>query len=48
MVLVTVMSDKMDAIQHTLAFLIGGLIVGTTDRSVKMERSRRPLLAQAR
>jgi hypothetical protein len=48
MVLVTVMSDKMDAIQHILAFLIGGLIAGTADRSIKLERSRRPLLVQVR
>jgi hypothetical protein len=45
MVLVTVMSDQMDAIQHILAFLIAALIVGTAGRSVKLERSRRPMLA---
>jgi hypothetical protein len=44
MVVVTAFSDKMAAAQHALAFLIGGFIVGTADRSVELQRSRRPIL----
>jgi hypothetical protein len=47
MVVVTIYSDKMDAVQHALAFIIGGFIVGTADRSVRMHRSRRPLITSA-
>lgn len=43
MVLVTVYSDEMAAIQHVLAFAIGFVIIGTADRSRVLHKSRRPL-----
>jgi hypothetical protein len=44
MIIVTIFSDKMDAVQHALAFIIGGCIAGTANRSVRMHRSRRPFI----
>lgn len=43
MVLVTIYSDEMAAIQHVLAFVIGFVIIGTADRSRALHRSRRAL-----
>jgi len=43
MVLVTIYSDDMAAVQHVIAFLIGAIIIATADRSKTLYKDRRSL-----